>query len=122
MIDFESLEFGDKIYVVKERNHIMTAKRIKMVDSDGVEWYRYDKPKWTFEIEEITYCGKVTYVEEGEVRFSEDRIGEYHFRWSSGQIHYEYDDPYNPDTENWFHTREEAEACIEKLKVIRLGE
>lgn len=122
MIDFESLKFGDKVYVAKEENHSFRVKKIRMVDAEGIEWYRYDKPRWTFSIEEIVYCGKVTFIEEGEVRFDEDRETQYHFKYPNGQIHYEYNNEYDIDLKEWFHTREEAEARIEELKIMRLGE
>jgi hypothetical protein len=119
MIDFKNLKFGDKIYIAKEANHVFAQNRITMKDANGIEWYRYDRDRFTYEIEEIEYCGKVTFVEEGEVRFDEDRDTQYHFKYSDGQIYYENDYPANFDTKEWFHTREEAEAKIEELKLIR---
>lgn len=123
MIKLAELKFGDKVYVVKEDNHIFAQKRITMIDADGIEWYRYDRDRFTYEIEELEYCGKVRYIEEGKVRLDEDRDDEYHFRHPDGQIYPEYDrigDVFDLDRKEWFYTREEAEVHIEKLKLDRV--
>lgn len=64
------------------------------------------------------YCGRVSYVEEGEVRFDEDRQAELHFRFPNGQIfsYYADDVAYR---QKWFHTREKAEDYLELLKEER---
>ena len=61
----------------------------------------------------------LSFVEEGEVRFSEDRVDEYHFKYPDGQIYYEYANEYDLDFRDWFHSREEAEARITELKAMR---
>jgi hypothetical protein len=121
MIKLKELKFGDKVYVVKEDNHVFAQKRITMIDTDGIEWYRYDRDRFTYEIEEITYCGKVTFIARGDVRFDEDKQTEYHFKHSDGQIYPEYDetDIFDIDRKKWFYSREEAEARIEQLKLDR---
>lgn len=121
MIDLKTLKFGDKVYIAKEENHSFSQKRITMKDADGVEWYRYDRDRFTYEIEELEYCGKVTYIEEGEIRFDEDRSTEYHFRHPDGQIYPEHNDAdiFDLDRKDWFYTREEAQARIEQLKLER---
>lgn len=113
MIVFEDLKFGDDVYVVHISNNIFVRNRITMTDENGIEWYRYDREHWDYSIENIQYCGKLTFIEEGEVRFNEERETEYHFRYANGQIYefYRYD-----DTESWFATVAEAEQHIEELK------
>jgi hypothetical protein len=113
MIDFKTLNFGDRIYVVDEQNNAFIKKKIHMTDESGNTWFRYDRDHWEYSISEIVYCGKVTYVEEGKVRFSEDRLIEYHFLHPDGQIYYENEPGYNDDFDNWFTTREEAEKYID---------
>lgn len=117
MIDFKSLKFGDKVYIAKESNHVFAQNRITMKDANGIEWYRYDRDRFTYEIEEITYCGKVTFIEEGEVDSYEYRETEYHFKYPDGQIYFEHDN--NFETKDWFHTSKEAEVRIEELKASR---
>lgn len=115
MIDFKALTFGDKIFIAKEENHVFAQKRITMVDADGIEWYRYDRDRFTYEIETITYCGKVTFIEEGEIRFDEDRGTEYHFKHADGQIYLEYDDTdiFGLDRKNWFYSRKKLSCALQ---------
>jgi hypothetical protein len=118
MVEFEELKFGDRIYIVDEKNNAFSKKKIKTV-IDGIEWFRYDRDQWEYSISEIVYCGKVTYVEEGKVRFSEDRLTEYHFLYPDGQIYDEKEPGYNDDFDDWFTTREEAEKYIQNLRESR---
>lgn len=113
MITFEDLKFGDDVYIVKIKNNAFAKNRITTIDENGIEWFRYDRDHWEYSIEQIQYCGRVTFLEEGEVRFNEERETEYHFRYPNGQIHqsYQYD-----DTDDWFCTLVEAEQRIEELK------
>lgn len=117
MIVFQDLKFGDNVYVVHIKNNAFAKKRITMADENGIEWYRYDRDHWEYSIEQIQYCGKLTFIEEGEVRFNEELENEYHFRYPSGQIHqsYQYD-----DIDDWFYTQEEAEQHIKELKEATL--
>lgn len=123
MIEFNELQFGDRLYVVEEKNNSFSRKKITKTDEDGNTWYRYDKDQYEYEIDEIVYCGKVTYTEEGDVRFDEDRLDEYHFRWPSGQIYGYIDcEDYNDiEYSRWFHTRKEAEEYVDYLKLSKNG-
>ena len=116
MIEFNTLKFGDRIYVVDEKNNAFIKKKIHMTDENGITWFRYDRDHWEYVISEIVYCGKVTHIEEGEVRFEEDRITEYHFLYPDGQIYHENEPGYNDDFDDWFLTKEEAEAYIDFKK------
>ena len=118
MIDFDKMNFGDVIYVVNETNNAFSKKRITMIDENGTEWYRYDREHREYSIAEIVYCGRVEFQEFGEVRFSEDRQTEIHFKYPDGQIYNKYlQDIY--EFKEWFHTQEEAEAYIKERKEYR---
>ena len=114
MITTENMKFGDTIYSVKTVNNAFRKNKLTFTDADGNEWYRYDKPNWEYSIEELLYCGKTTYVEEGEVGFDEDRRIEYHFKYPDGQIYPEYEEDIK-EFENWFTTKTAAEEHI-KMK------
>jgi hypothetical protein len=118
MLEVEKLKFGDAVYTVKEQNNAFSKKKLRMVDSNGVEWFRYDRDHWEYSIEEIVYCGRVTYIEEGEVDFDIYRQEELHFRFPDQRIHSDYIEDVI-ECQEWFHTREEAEAYIELLKKER---
>ena len=115
MIEFNTLKFGDKVYVVDEKNNAFTKNKIKKVIK-GVEWFRYDRDHWEYSILEIVYCGKVTHIEEGDVRFDEDRITEYHFRYPDGQIYDEWEGEDTDHLEHWFYTKDESNEYIDYCK------
>jgi hypothetical protein len=119
MIIFKDLTFGDIVYKVNERNNLMSQKRLVMTDADGNEWYRYDRDRFVYSIEELVYVGKVTYHEEGEVAFDADRLTEFHFKYPNGHICGENDGADEIYLNDWFTTREDAEAEITRLKESR---
>jgi hypothetical protein len=119
MIEFNTLKFGDKVYIAEEKNNAFTKRKIKTV-IDGVEWFRYDRDQWEYNTVVIEYCGKVTHIEEGDVRFDEERITEYHFRYPDGQIE-EFGEGEDEEQhlEHWFYTKDEAEQYIQDLRESR---
>jgi hypothetical protein len=115
MIDIEKLKFGDKIYVVDEVHNVHYGKKITMIDAQGIEWHRYENtvaPEC--KINQMIYCGRVQFVEEGRVRFNEDRRTELHFEHPGGHIDSCFEDDID-FFENWFHTREDAQEYIDQL-------
>jgi hypothetical protein len=118
MIEFNTLKFGDKVYIAEEKNNAFAKNKIKTV-IDGVEWFRYDRDHWEYNIVVIEYCGKVTHIEEGDVRFDEERITEYHFRYPDGQIYDEWEGEDEDHLEHWFYTKDEADEYINRCKAKR---
>lgn len=119
MIDISKIKFGDTIYVVNEKNNAFQKKKIVKIDRKGVEWFRYDRDHWEWSISEIVYCGKVTMITEGEVDLDLDRQDQMHFKYPDGNIYYEYVSLIH-ENDDWFLIREEAEAYIEKQKLLKL--
>jgi hypothetical protein len=110
------LNIGDSVFVADEICNAFTKQKLKMVDANGVEWYRYDRDNWSYTVTEATFCGFVNVACVGEV--NTDAENELHFKYSDGNIYCEYEkELYN--VKDWFHTREEAESYIEKLKEAR---
>jgi hypothetical protein len=107
MIDPLQLNFGDVVYAVEEKNNTFSKSRITMVDENGIEWHRYDRDRG-YSIEELVYCGRVMYIESGDVRFDEDRRDEFHFRYPDGHIHFFYIEDIE-ENDHWFHDLKEAE-------------
>ncbi len=56
---------GDKYYLAIESINAFKRKKICMTDTDGVEWYRYDRPVRDYDIHEYTIIGKVIPVISG---------------------------------------------------------
>jgi len=114
MITIENMKFGDTIYSVKTVNNAFRKNKLTFTDADGNEWHRYDRPHWEYSIEELVYCGKSYYIEEGEVRFDEDHTTQLHFKYPDDQIYPEYEEDIK-EFENWFTTKAAAEEHI-KMK------
>lgn len=112
MIDISKLKFGDIIYQVVEQNNSFFRKKVHMTDAQGQLWFRYDRPNYTYSINELVYCGKVIHVVSGDV--SEDGVyeTEYHYKHKDGTIDYKYEGEILELTE-WFTTREEAQIYID---------
>jgi hypothetical protein len=118
MIDPENLSFGDVVYAVKETNNAFRKKKIKMIDADGVEWSRYDREQWEYSVDELVYCGRVTFEVTGEVPVSEGHEEEMYFKYPDGSIYSEYYESI-AECDRWFPSREQADSCIEELKESR---
>ena len=115
MIDLSKLQLGDVIYHIESINSVFTRRKIKMIDADGVEWYRYDKPKWLYKIHEVMYVGTVVKICRGKLLQLDDHQDEYYFEYkSSGNIEYYF------ENDNYFEecypTLEAAEQRVTELK------
>ena len=117
MIDATTLKFGDTVYSVNEKCNAFLKKKIKTV-IDGVEWFRYDRDHWEYTVSELIYCGKITVIKEGEVDDDRDRQNQLHFKYPDGNIYYEYEADIG-NIEDWFHTRNEAEAYAERMRKLK---
>jgi hypothetical protein len=56
MIDPNLLKVGDVFYKIKEQNNGFFRNKIRQ-EIDGVEWFRYDKPVYTYNIVECFVLG-----------------------------------------------------------------
>lgn len=109
MIDISKFKFGDIVYEVNEHNNSFSKKKLKMIDAEGNEWFRYDRPQYEYPIHELVYCGKVIMVVSGDVYKDNIYETQYHFRCNNNEITYEYEGVI-PKIDYWFATKEEAEA------------
>lgn len=114
------MDIGDNIWRVK-RNLNMHSQKIKMVDDKGIEWYRYETPRSTYEITEgyITAIRNVTI--KGNEIFSDwaDEAGtRYTVRFRDGLLEEVYEE--DVDTANdgayytYFSSKGEAETYLEE--------
>jgi hypothetical protein len=118
MIDPTELRFGNQIFKINKITN-WNSNKIYMTDADGVEWYRYDKEKVTFEIECLTYCGKRFVIEAGECRADTDISEvEYFFKNVKGEIEPYYTSDFEVNTFNpdeYFYTHFEAQRKVNEL-------
>ena len=56
------LALNDMLYYTEIRNSAFSRERVDYVDEQGVRWYRYDKPSWSYDIKSYRIVGysKVT--------------------------------------------------------------
>jgi hypothetical protein len=114
---FSDLVLGDKIYVARVVNNTFHKSRITMTDEHGIQWFRYDRDQFDYNIHQIEYCGRISFQFEGEVPEVEKlRETEYYFKYPDGKIHYQVDCEETPCGHRWFFTREDAETYIQEHK------
>jgi len=120
MIDFDSLRIKDEIYVVDRQINVMTRKRFTMVDENGVEWQRYDKPKISYEIVKAQLLGKVKRNVEGQIPKQYQEFLDmcrWYFKDDAGKEYTVYD--YEADVSEqlavfpkYFYTEQEARQFV----------
>jgi len=83
MFDHEKLKVGDVFYGIKEKNQAFNRAKIQM-ELDGVDWFRYDKPLRTYELETYEVLGILRKELEGEWYLdSEPEATEYYVQYKS---------------------------------------
>jgi len=106
------MNVGDKLYCVSKKYNVFSRHKITMVDENGTEWYRYDKPTVSIDLEVHTIVGKIESTHYGVVPVEEEcEIATYFTNLD--QI--VYDSEIDADA-NWF-TRERY--ALEFLEVER---
>lgn len=110
---------GDKFWVLSVMKN-WNSNKIKMVDAEGIEWYRYPDGKNTYKIDELEVVGKLFLNIEGEGSLwcEEEYVDRYAVRVNGDHI----DEVWQEDLDGergypyYFRSREEAEAKIVELK------
>lgn len=120
MIDFDSLQIKDEIYVVDRQINVVSRKRFTMVDENGVEWHRYDKSKISYSIAKAQLLGKASRVISGQ--FPEEYmefldVCRWYFKGEDGKEYSVFD--YETAVEEqlamfpkYFYTEQEAEQFV----------
>lgn len=92
MIEPANIRLHDIVYKVTEHNDYFNRKKIGMVDANGVEWFRYDRPILRWTVTEYQLQGIVSVAVIGKVKDPEDYTDTYHFQdLATGKI-VEFDD------------------------------
>ncbi len=69
MTHIKDINIGDLIYTVEEIYNWANGsqKRLTMIDDEGNQWHRYDKPSVEYHVATWVVKGKVTQLFEGEL-------------------------------------------------------
>ena len=110
-INFSTIDFGHKLYYINSNYNYITRKKITTV-IDGVEWYRYDKQRIEYTLIEYIYVGRCEAVTYGEVDGDEISDTKYFVKEQTGEMDYLLDR--DADDNDWFDSKEEAEAEVKK--------
>ena len=110
---------GDKFWVLNVMKN-WNSEKIKMVDADGNEWYRYPDGNNIYKIDEFEIVGKLLFNIEGEGSLwcEEEYVDRYAVRVNGEHL----DEVWQEDLDGergypyYFRSREEAEAKIAELK------
>lgn len=112
-VDFSRIDFGHKLYYVNTTYNYLTQKKIMAV-IDGVEWYRYDRPRIAYSLIEYAYVGRCESVVYGVVDGDEIADTKYFVKKKPEEMEYLLDS--DADGNDWFDTKEEAEAEMKKRR------
>ena len=58
---------NETIWIATIHTQKFSQQKICMIDEDGVEWHRYDRPAYRYSIAPVKVVGVVRYVVEGTV-------------------------------------------------------
>jgi len=105
---------GDKLYFVNTKLNTFARQKIKMVDANGIEWYRYDKPVADITLETHTIVGSLEIKCHGEVPADEFTEATYYTDLGQALYANEVD---NNSLKTWFTKEEEAMQYLEYQKV-----
>ena len=80
MFDHKKLKVGDVFYSIKEHNQAFNRAKIQM-ELDGVDWFRYDKPLRTYELETYDVLGILRKELEGKWDDEFPEVAEYYVQY-----------------------------------------
>lgn len=113
MINFSTLQIGESVFQVVPTSNVFARKKILMVDDNGIEWYRYDKHRYTYSIKTHTYVGRADTIVQGRVIAEDVDDTKYFFEHEVDGMSYMFANDFNDPNIQWFLSREDAEAQLE---------
>lgn len=125
-------KIGDKFWrVAKAFNRLSgQANKVKMVDTNGVEWYRYDKDNISLDLMEVEVVGTYEPVIEGHSMWNEEEFVE-RYCLRLGEANEEvwkdkHEEVYEEELDGteaysygyvfYFKTKEEAEEAMKEMR------
>lgn len=104
---------GDKFWRVSVRTN-WNSNKIRMIDADGIEWYRYPNGKNTYSVDELEIVGKMLHSFEGDSSlWAVDNLDRYAVK-VNGYLEDLYEEEI--DQQDIFDSLRAARAFVEKQK------
>lgn len=113
-----SYNIGDQFWMVT-KNINFDSKKIRMTDSEGVDWYRYVEPKNRYEVQSFKIVGKLTITVEGYSLWDDnDYKDHYSIQFEDGDYDSIWEEDMHPEAyyRRVFKTQEEALSYVEADK------
>ena len=114
MVDYDELKFGDVIYNIRTKLQVFEPRKISKIDENGVEWFRYNKDRYKYDIEEYKYIGRAEVHIFGEVDEREVDETKYFFSYKDTEKEY-FCKREGFENELQYRTLEEAQDFVAKL-------
>ena len=114
MFNSENLKVGDKFYSVKERNAAFIRKKIHK-EIDGEDWFKYDTPPRTYELETYDVLGILRKELEGKWDDEFSEVTEYYVQNKNCRYVMDFAE-YLMTEENYFVDKDEALVYKSKLE------
>jgi ACT domain-containing protein len=108
------MNIGDNIYHIKTISNAFSKQKIMMVDAEGIEWYRYDKHNWTFELETHIIIGKISVSIEGTI--DENDMVENSYYTDKSMTLYQSDIDSTKFSPYWFSNEDTAQKKLIELR------
>ena len=118
MFNSENLKVGDKFYSVKERNAAFIRKKIHK-EIDGEDWFKYDTPPRTYELETYDVLGILRKELEGKWEDEFPEVTEYYVQYKdeNSVSRYVMDfAEYSMTEKHYFVDKDDALRYIETLE------
>ena len=114
MFNSKNLKVGDKFYSVKERNAAFIRKKIHK-EIDGEDWFKYDTPPRTYELETYDVLGILRKELEGKWEDEFPEVTEYYVQNKNRRYVMDFVE-YSMTEENYFVDKDEALVYKSKLE------
>ena len=115
MFDHKKLKVGDVFYSIKEHNQAFNRAKIQM-ELDGVDWFRYDKPLRTYELETYDVLGILRKELEGKWDDEFPEVTEYYVQYKIENQVSRYVMDFYGDENKYFVDKDDALRYIETLE------
>ena len=107
MFDHKKLKVGDVFYGIKESNQAFNRVKVHM-ELDGVDWFRYDKPLRTYELENYDVLGILRKELEGKWDDEFPEVAEYYVQYKDENRVSRYVMDFYGDENKYFVDKEDA--------------